>query len=434
MHTRNLMGAVALSLTLLQTSQAQPPANDNFANRSTLAGDHLIFSGELTASTIESSEPTNFIPPYPNVPITSSLWWTWTAAHSGPVTITMLACSQDSYVPGLYDFTCALHVYAGTNIYGNPPASPLCGVWVNPFMNQPSVSFQAVAGSSYQFQFLGAQPALAATFELLATNGPVILDPPTDQTVFPNGSALFTVLAGGIPGFTYQWRFNGVDLPGQNDPMLALAYVTTDQAGSYSVLVSNASGTTLAGPAILSVNSNPIPPSLQLRGQTAPNQFALTLSGESGRYYQIESSTDLSAWKTLTNFPATVPPLTYPPGAVKYRRVVYCTNAMICLTVTNASIATFFRASLYNSFDENCEMHLKQIRFAKQLWQRTPPIQARTFTPAYSDLEPFWQNINSTGCPLVGGGGPFEASYTMNIMTSDPSCQVEHRHALLEPR
>jgi hypothetical protein len=415
------------------------PANDNFANRAPLAGDRIVFSGDLTGATLEMNEPTNVPPPmFLNSPMTNSVWWTWTASASVPVIISLVSCSEDSYVPTLgamggyaKDFSCVLAVYSGADPFVNP--NRVAAIWVNPQMSQPSASFQAVAGTTYQIQFFGAHPTMQATFQLVATNGPIILDGPTPQTVFPNGSALFTVLAEGIPPLSYQWRSNGVDIVGQTGPMLALAYVQPGQQGAYSVVVSNASGVVESPAANLSVNANPLRPLLGPASWVGSNAVAFTLTGEAGRYYRVQASSNLATWTTVSNFPARMPLLTYPPTAVNFRSVVYCTNATISLVVTNAAGGAFYRASLYSPKDEFCEMHLKQIRFAKQLWQRAGN-QARNATPHYLDLEKYWPDIEAASCPLLGNSGVFQASYQISDMTTDPLCYVDrYGHVLQEP-
>src|SRR5205823_6671338 len=47
---------------------------------------------------------------------------------------------------------------------------------------------------------------------------------------------------GALP-LSYQWRFNGNDIPGSNSPVLQLNDVQFGRAGTYSVVVSNAFGT-----------------------------------------------------------------------------------------------------------------------------------------------------------------------------------------------
>lgn len=52
------------------------------------------------------------------------------------------------------------------------------------------------------------------------------------------------VTADGTQPFTYQWQKNGVDLPGATAATYTVSSVTTVDAGSYTVRVSNAFGST----------------------------------------------------------------------------------------------------------------------------------------------------------------------------------------------
>lgn len=76
-----------------------------------------------------------------------------------------------------------------------------------------------------------------------ATNPvPTILSPPTDQRVPVGGTAQFGVVARGRAPLTYQWRKNGIDLPGANASSLSLSGVQIEDLGSYSVVVKNLDG------------------------------------------------------------------------------------------------------------------------------------------------------------------------------------------------
>lgn len=71
---------------------------------------------------------------------------------------------------------------------------------------------------------------------------PVIIAQPTNLTVLTGSNALFTVNATGFPAPDYRWRFNGTNLPGETNASLLLPAVTTNQAGPYSVAISNSLG------------------------------------------------------------------------------------------------------------------------------------------------------------------------------------------------
>lgn len=84
---------------------------------------------------------------------------------------------------------------------------------------------------------------------------PVIDQQPASVAVNPGATANFGVSATG-PNLTYQWRRNGVILPGKNSSGLSLTNVTAADQGTYTVKVSNFMGSVISdGTAILTVNS-----------------------------------------------------------------------------------------------------------------------------------------------------------------------------------
>ena len=96
----------------------------------------------------------------------------------------------------------------------------------------------------------------------LATSAPVsltILVPawiatqPSNTAVVLGQPASFSVAAGGDAPLTYQWRFNGSIIPGATNAQLPFASAQTNQAGSYSVIVSNSYGNVTSSNANLTV-------------------------------------------------------------------------------------------------------------------------------------------------------------------------------------
>jgi hypothetical protein len=72
---------------------------------------------------------------------------------------------------------------------------------------------------------------------------PTITDPPQDRTVSIGGNVTFTVTASGGAPLAFQWRFKGVDLPGETGPSLTRNGVTLANDGAYTVVVTNPDGT-----------------------------------------------------------------------------------------------------------------------------------------------------------------------------------------------
>ncbi|WP_211102049.1 discoidin domain-containing protein [Nitrospirillum pindoramense] len=120
-----------------------------------------------------------------------------------------------------------------------------------------------------------------------------IVTQPQDQTVTVSQSATFTVLTAGSTPLTYQWQRGGVAIPGATGysyttPVTAL----TDNGALYSVVVSNASGTSVTSKsALLSVVPPTVPaivaqpqPQTVIAGQNAA--FSVTATGSPVLRYQ----------------------------------------------------------------------------------------------------------------------------------------------------
>jgi hypothetical protein len=82
---------------------------------------------------------------------------------------------------------------------------------------------------------------------------PSILTQPSNQTVPVGSNPSFAVVATGSAPLSYQWCFNGANLAGANINPLTLANVQSNQAGSYSVVVSNVCGSVTSAVASLTV-------------------------------------------------------------------------------------------------------------------------------------------------------------------------------------
>ena len=86
---------------------------------------------------------------------------------------------------------------------------------------------------------------------------PFIATQPFSQTNLVGSTASFTVAATGTPPLVYQWSFNGTNINGATNSILTLTNIQLNQAGGYSVLITNAYGSTNSSTAALSVNLPP---------------------------------------------------------------------------------------------------------------------------------------------------------------------------------
>ena len=118
---------------------------------------------------------------------------------------------------------------------------------------------------------------------------PTITTQPMAQTVNAGGNATFSVTATGTPSPTYQWQFNGANLSGQTSSTLTLTNVTTANAGSYDVVVTNVAGNATSNAVALTVD---VPPTITTQpvAQTVNSggnaTFGVTATGTPSPTYQ----------------------------------------------------------------------------------------------------------------------------------------------------
>jgi DNA/RNA endonuclease G (NUC1) len=95
-------------------------------------------------------------------------------------------------------------------------------------------------------------PAAALTVLIVP---PAIVAPPVAQLVPLGGTAAFAVTASGTAPLQYQWRKDGVPLPGATLPALSLAGAGPADNAAYDVVVSNSAGSATSAAATLAVTA-----------------------------------------------------------------------------------------------------------------------------------------------------------------------------------
>lgn len=81
---------------------------------------------------------------------------------------------------------------------------------------------------------------------------PVITLMPQSQTLAPGATLTLTVAATGV-GLAYEWRFNGVRIPGQTSATLVIPNVDLAQSGGYQAVVSNDAGAAASAVATVTI-------------------------------------------------------------------------------------------------------------------------------------------------------------------------------------
>ena len=90
---------------------------------------------------------------------------------------------------------------------------------------------------------------------LSETEAPQIVTAPSDVTALVGSDVALTVAASGRPVPSYQWSFNGVEMPGAVNPVLLLSEIDFTDEGVYAVTVSNEAGSVMSGGAHVRVTS-----------------------------------------------------------------------------------------------------------------------------------------------------------------------------------
>ena len=84
---------------------------------------------------------------------------------------------------------------------------------------------------------------------------PEIVSQPEAANVIEGNSVTLTVQVRGIGQLTYQWRLNGVNLPGATSSTAVVSSVTITNSGAYSVAVASPFGAVNSDPAVVMVNA-----------------------------------------------------------------------------------------------------------------------------------------------------------------------------------
>jgi hypothetical protein len=119
----------------------------------------------------------------------------------------------------------------------------------------------------------GTTTSSAATLTVSpATTAPAVTTGPATQTVTAGATVTFSVAASGTAPLTYQWFKDNVALSGATAATLTFT-ATAQSAGSYTVTVNNAAGTTTSSAATLTVNPAAYLSNLSVRTTLAAGQI-----------------------------------------------------------------------------------------------------------------------------------------------------------------
>jgi hypothetical protein len=216
-----------------------PAFTDAFAARNTVTGSPLTIVGSNTTSTAEAGEPDPV-----GARNNRTVWIAWTSPSTGRAVVDTFGSFFDT----------VLAVYSGANL----GSQTLLGANDDTGSLQSEVAFNAVGGTTYNIQVAGfssSDNVGAITLHITAALAPPFIAlQPQNRTVFPGTNVTFSVGAFGTAPLRYQWRFNGVELPGAVSSVLALNNVQISSEGAYSVLITNFLGAVTSAVATLTID------------------------------------------------------------------------------------------------------------------------------------------------------------------------------------
>lgn len=180
--------------------------------------------------------------------------------------------------------------YEGTNIAGATAS------------NYTVINAQPTQEGDYSVVITNAVGSVTSTVASLTVNiPPTLASQPQPQSVLIGRDATFQVTGGGTEPLSYQWRFNGTNLPGANQDGYTRAAAQSEHAGNYSVVLSNLAGSVTSSNALLTVNPW-LPVQFQSITRLPDGRVQFVISGNSNETLWIDRSLLLPPdWQELTN-------------------------------------------------------------------------------------------------------------------------------------
>jgi hypothetical protein len=104
----------------------------------------------------------------------------------------------------------------------------------------------------------------------------------------------------------YQWSFNGTNAPNMTNATLVITNVQNKQDGDYSVAITDSLGINSTATVHLTVRNSTLTLSIPAVYPNSP--VAVEFTGEQGRTFLLETSTDLQHWRPYAVIPLTIDP------------------------------------------------------------------------------------------------------------------------------
>jgi hypothetical protein len=156
---------------------------------------------------------------------------------------------------------------------GNPiPGATAASLLLGNVNLSDSGNYLAVVSNAF-----GVAISAEAMLTVLVPAG--IVAHPAGTNVAPGGEAIFCVMAEGTEPVRFQWRKNGVRIPGATNACFTITNVQVADGGIYNVVAANVAGVATSGDARLVVNVPPRPPGNDLAERVGISNAIGSVSG-----------------------------------------------------------------------------------------------------------------------------------------------------------
>lgn len=139
-------------------------------------------------------------------------------------------------------------------------------------------------------------------FQPSAPAAPKVLVQPASAKAVSSVPLRLAVFAEGAGTLSYQWKKNGIDVPGATGSLFVIPKPVMSDSGNYSVILTTEYGQTMSAEA--QVQILPGPPQLVSPRWEAGSGLRFDLAGEALATYRVEFSEDLVTWQLLREFVA----------------------------------------------------------------------------------------------------------------------------------
>ncbi len=218
-------------------------------------------------------------------------------------------------------------VYLNTNVAFRPAVLgtlPMTYQWLKNGTNLPGATSLSLTLHDVQFSDSGVyQLAASNMFGTMRSAGarltvtdmaPFFDDQPVNVSIFQNSNATFEPTVSGVPPLSFQWQFNGTNIPLATNSVLTLTNVQFGNEGYYSLVASNQYGITASSNAFLNV--------IDLYDALDATNLVWTSSGQMPWFAQSTNTHDGVAAAAIGplayNSPMTLQTKVTGPGAINF--------------------------------------------------------------------------------------------------------------------